>query len=109
MNNVSDDRIKQYLDIHDYKTLAVYGLGTIGQKLAGILDDIGMKLIIIDQRNLEFRGSKTIHPDDYAANDSIDAVIITSYEGQQELKDWFIDGGCKKVIYTAESFANDIG
>lgn len=108
IETISTNKLKQYLTINNYKKIAVYGLGKIGMKLAEVLCDAGVELIIIDCRALTFRQLNTIHPDNYVADNTIDAVIITPFNGQQQLKKWFEGMANNKTIFTIDEFLEHI-
>lgn len=69
--------ISEYFRLHDYKRIAVYGMGDIGVLFVKELEDSGVDIVYGIDRNPDVGGLiKVYHPNDTLPD--VDAVIVTA-------------------------------
>lgn len=74
--------------------VVIYGMGSLGKELLDILRKEEVSVSgLIDVRALEFDGMKTIHPDAYTQDSSVDAIVITAYNGANLIKQKLLEKG----------------
>jgi len=107
MESVSSDELRQYIINNKYNKIAIYGMGKIGMKLADVLLESGIEITFIDKRPLTYRNINTIQPDDYVADNTTNA-IITPFNGQEAIKNWFYNIGFENPVFSVSEFYNNI-
>lgn len=78
INNMSMDKIKEKLHLHDISSVTIYGMGKLGKLLKDKLDAACIPVIFCIDRNNCIDGYETINIDEY--KNQSEKIIITAVE-----------------------------
>ncbi len=89
---IDKEQLKNYLKINELQTVAIYGYGNIGRKVAKTLQMCGMNVWAIDRDVRYIEEDISIYrPEDKLP--SADLIIVTPLRGQDEICQW-----CEKQL-----------
>ena len=87
LNDIQKNELEELFHNNGWNNVAIYGLGKLGIELYNLFDETDIKVVkAIDEREVEYRGIKTIRPSIIDDWNNVDIVIVTVFSGVGQIK-----------------------